>query len=130
MWMFHNRTLNNMINRLHERAIHECNLQTLAIEMYKLKNNLSPKLMQSLFTISTNPYKLRNNQTFYADNIDTVSNGSETISSRGPKTWDVTPAENQNSLCLHDFKRKIRKWKPQGCSCRLCKLYISSVGFI
>ena len=59
--MFHNRTLNNKINKLHERAlrlvyknenlsfielldmdnsvtIHQTNPQTLAIEMYKVKN--------------------------------------------------------------------------------------------
>ena len=58
VWMFHNRTINNKINRLHERAlrlvykddklsfqelldkdgavkIHERNLQRLAVEMYK-----------------------------------------------------------------------------------------------
>ena len=62
VWMFHNRTLNDKINKLQERAlrlvykdddltfqqlleknksftIHERNLQKLAIEMYKVKNN-------------------------------------------------------------------------------------------
>ena len=63
IWMFHSRTLNNRINNLHERAlrlvyndhissfeqllyrdksfsIHERNLQKLAVEMYKVKNNI------------------------------------------------------------------------------------------
>ena len=59
--MFHNRTINNKINRLHERAlrivykdepsdlldkngavkIHDTNLQRHAVEMYKGKNNIS-----------------------------------------------------------------------------------------
>ena len=64
VWMFHNRKLNNKINRLHERAlrivyknenltfqeildkdhsvtIHHRNLQRLATEMYKIKNKES-----------------------------------------------------------------------------------------
>ena len=64
-WMFHNKTLNNEINKLHERAlrlaydddnssfqellnlenpmtVHHRNLHKLATEMYKIKNNLSP----------------------------------------------------------------------------------------
>ena len=153
IWMFHNRTLNNKINRLHERAlrlvyknenstfedlldmdnsftIHDRNLQKLAKEMYKVKNNLCPSFIQSLFVISTNPYNLRNNQTFYAKNIHTVLNGSETISYRGPKTWDMVPCKIQNSQCLQEFNRKIKNWKPQGCSCRLCKIYICRIGFI
>ena len=60
VWMFHNRTINNKIYRLHERAlrivykdepsdlldkdgavkIHDTNLQRHAVEMYKGKNNI------------------------------------------------------------------------------------------
>ena len=70
--MFHNRTLNSKINGLHERTlrlvckdenltcqqllekgnsltIHQRNLQKLAVEMFKVKNKLSPLLVQELF---------------------------------------------------------------------------------
>ena len=83
VWMFHNRTLNNKINKLHERAlrivykndeltfkellekdnsitIHQRNLQRLAIEMYKINNHLSPLPMQELFTEKHNIHDLRN----------------------------------------------------------------------
>ena len=68
IWMFHSRTLNNKINKLHERAlrlvykdcissfenllnidIHERNLQKLATEMYKIKNNLSQSFLSDIF---------------------------------------------------------------------------------
>ena len=71
-WMFHSRTLNNRINTIHERvlrlvykdihltfeellsknnsfSIHHRNLKKLAIEMYKVKNNLAPTIMQNVF---------------------------------------------------------------------------------
>ena len=77
--MFHNRTINNKINRLHERVLrivynddklsfqelldrdgavklHERNLQRLAVEMYKVKNNMSPLPMQELFKDQPNRY--------------------------------------------------------------------------
>ena len=85
VWMFHNRTIINKINRLHEWAlrlvykdeklsfqelhdkdgavnIHERNLQRLAVEMYKVKHKLSPLPMQEFFKDQPNIYDLRNNR--------------------------------------------------------------------
>ena len=73
-WMCHSRTINNKINRLHERClrivysdktssfenllerdgsvtIHTRNLQTLATEMFKVYKNLSPATIADLFHV-------------------------------------------------------------------------------
>ena len=120
IWMFHSRTLNNQINKLHERAlrlvykdyissfenllnidntftIHERNLQKLATEMYKIKNNLSPSFLSDIFPQSQNPYELRNKNIFKTENIHTVFYGSETVSFRGPKAWALIPDNIKNS---------------------------------
>ena len=72
IWMFHSRTLNNKINRLHERclriiyndklsnfeellhkdnfvSIRHNNINALAIEMYKVVNGMSPEIMNEVF---------------------------------------------------------------------------------
>ena len=153
VWMFHNRTLNNKINKLHERAlrivysngeltfpelldkdnsitIHQRNLQRLAIEMYKIKNNLSPLPMQELFTQNLNMHDLRNKRCWETHNVRTVIYGTETIRYRGPKTWDLVPTKIEECKSLREFKDKIKQWKPEGCTCRLCKSYIHNIGFI
>ena len=153
VWMFHNRTLNNRINALHEKAlrlvyndsalsfenllsldesftIHHRNLQKLATEMFKIKNNLSPLFMNKVFSDSTNPYNLRNAPEFGTSNVHTVHNGTETVSFRGPKTWSLVPQAIKNSKSINEFKNKIKFWKPEGCTCRLCKTYIHNLGFI
>ena len=78
IWMFHSRTLNNKINRLHERclrviyndklsnfeellqkdhsvSIHHNNAHVLAIEMYKAVNGISPEIMNEVFKKRTIP---------------------------------------------------------------------------
>ena len=153
VWMFHNRTMNNRINSIHERAlkvaygdyessfeqllmkdnsvsIHHRNLQRLATEIFKIKNNLAPLFMNEIFCDSTPPYNLRNNATLRTSNIKSVYNGSETISHRGPQIWALVPDSIKCSKSLVEFKIKIKQWKPEGCTCRLCKTYIPQLGFI
>ena len=153
VWMFHNRTLNHKINKLHERAlrlvykdetltfqelldkddsvtVHHRNLQRLATEMYKIKNNLSPVPMQELFKEKINHYDLRNKSFWETDNVRTVKYGTETIRYMGPKTWDLVPCDIKVSKSLLEFKAKIKKWKPNGCTCRLCRPYIYNLGFL
>jgi hypothetical protein len=47
-----------------------------------------------------------------------------------PRTWNMLPENLKQIRSLEGFKRKIRKWKPTNCPCRICKHYIAGVGFI
>ena len=86
--------------------------------------------MDDIFPKNKNPYEMRCNNPFQGFNIRTVKNGSETISFRGPKIWEIVPNDIKNSISLNHFKEQIKKWKPIGCTCRLCKTYIHNLGFI
>ena len=153
VWMFHSRALNNRINKLHERAlrvvykdeslsfqqlldkdksvtIHHRNLQKLATEMYKLKNSLPPSLLKDILPECDNSYDLRSENPFLTYNVRTVLYGTETIAFRGPKTWAIIPTEIKQSKSLMEFKSKIKNWVPEGCSCRLCKVYVQYLGFL
>ena len=102
--MFHSRTTNNKTNRLYERAlrivysdfkssfegllmkdnsfsIHERNIQSLAIEIYKFLNGLSPSFLNIVFHKNiSNSYDLRHNKELYPRNPKTVRYGTETVS--------------------------------------------------
>ena len=153
VWMFHSRTLNRKIDQLHERAlrivyknenltfqelldkdgsvtVHHRNLRKLATEMYKIKNHLSPLPMQALFSEKVNRYNLRNKPSWERNNIRTVKYGTETIRNMSPKTWELLPNDIRESTSLTEFKVKIKKWKPEGCTCKLCRSYIYNLGFL
>ena len=152
-WMFHSRKLNNRINKLHERAlqlvyknpnlnfhdllireksfcIHHRNLQKLAIEMHKVKHNISTILFQELFPRYENSYNLRNNRCWQTSNVRTVGYGTESLLFRAQKTWQLLPESLKNSASLAQFKTLVKNWTPEGCTCRLCKMFINNLGFI
>ena len=152
VWMCHSRKMNNKINKIQERAlrimyddansmyeellkkdgsvtIHEKNIQMLAIEIYKVINGISPEIMKEIFLLkekdiyhSQFPFKSRN--------IRTVNYGTQSLGYLGPKIWSIIPENLKQVNSLNEFKIKIKKWKPTGCPCRLCKNYVYGVGFV
>ena len=141
--MFHNRRHNNKINRLHERilrivykdykssfakllsedklfTLHHKNVQKLAIEIYKIKNELCPKMLD-LFKEVAHLYNLRNGLISGSYKIKIVRYGTETITYIGPKIWSIISDEIRESASLETFRQKIKLWKPDSCLCRICK---------
>ena len=149
--MFHSCELNNKINRIHCRAlrivyqdhsstyesllerdksftIHERNIQTLGIELYKVAYGIAPEIMRLVFP--TRPQiKYPWENIFQTFNIKTVNWGSETLAHLGPKIWQMIPI-SLKKLPFSNFKKQIRTWKPVKCPCRICKFYLYGVGFI
>ena len=153
IWMFHSRTINNKINHLHERAlrivysdfkssfegllmkdnsfsIHERNIQSLVIEIYKFLNGLSPSFVNNVFHKNiSNSYDLQNRKELYSRNPKTVRYGTETVSYIVSKIWSKVPKTTKMGSLLESLKTKIGKWKPE-CSCCLCATYFHHVGFV
>ena len=99
--------------------------------MFKVANGMAPDIVSEIFQQKNkHPYLLRQNPIFYAPRIKSVYNGTESVSFLGPKIWQLVPVEMKKIESLEKFKKKIRKWVPKNCPCRLCKTYISNVGFI
>ena len=101
IWMFTSRYLNNALNSIQQRAlrliyndlpfdrilednkqksIHQKNIESLAIEIYKFRAGLTPPIMSDLFVTRENNYNLRNFQELESSLRRTVKFGTETIS--------------------------------------------------
>ena len=153
LWMCHSRTINNRINKIHERSlrivyrdeissyeqllvksesvtIHHKNIQVLATEIYKAINNLSSSLMSELFDKTESRYNLRKEKKIATCSIRTTKYGLNSISYLGPKIWDLVPNEIKRCDNLISFKQKIKSWRPENCPCTLCKVYIPNLGYL
>ena len=146
--------MNNKINRIHERSlriiynsytssfedllkkdnsinIHQRNIHSVAIEMYKVKNDLCPPFFKVFFQLNTatGPSTRRRN-TFKRSNVRTVK-GENSLRIFGPIVWnDMLPDNIKRSSSLIEFKRLIKSWVPENCPCNLCKTYLHGVGYL
>ena len=140
--MFGSRQTNNMINKIHERAlrivlndyfsdfetmllnmnditIHHRNIQTLIIELFKIKYELAPPIMDSLLNRRTICSNFRNLQWFQLERKRTVFCGLETISYRAPQLWTILPDNRARSLVISDLRSET-KGSRFGSGCQLC----------
>ena len=128
-WMSHSRTLNNRINGFYKIAlsliykdfssifsellekdksvIHHRNLPTLAYEIFNVKNNMAPEILTEIYPRKESNYSLRYSTALQGRSIKTVMYGSETISSLGPKIWDILPTELKKIVSPTLLKKKI-----------------------
>ena len=151
IWMFcYSRRLNTRINHIHERGlrivyedytssfaellrinesvcIHHRNIQLVAVEMFKVKNGLSPEIMKDIFQLATNPSV---EKTFLIPKVNGEYMGKLSLRYFGPVVWEtMLPNEFKSISDLEKFKEDIKKWVPSNCKCRLCKTYVAGLGF-
>ena len=105
---------------------HHKNLQLLALELFKCKNNLS-NITKEVFIHDENLKTTRQTSYFRSREIRTVFNGEESL---GPKIWEVLPEKFKEMNELESFNEGIKHWKPTSCPCRNCRTYINGVGFL
>ena len=154
VWMFHNRKVHAKINALHKRAlrilyhddvstfeellakagefsIHQRNIQFLAIEMFKAKNNVGPLLLKEIFIEREyNGPHLRTVPDFITPKVNTVTYGDDSLRSFGSKIWNLIPDDTKNVQNIDAFRSKIKNWVPKHCPCRLCRPFVQGVGYI
>ena len=134
IWVFCSCSLNNLLSRIHERAvrlihndhvspfqdilemtkektIHQSNLESLAKEIYKFLNGLLPPIMHDAFMIRNNKYNLRNFHCLYSTYKRTAKYGTETVTYRRSQIWKLVPEKTKNAPSFEIFKKGTRKWK-------------------
>ena len=119
-----------MINKIHERALrlilnhhtsdfdtllqnnndtcnNHRNIQTLMIEIYEMKNNLNPPIMDNMFERRNNTYNVRNFQEFATKRKRTVKMGLETLNYRSPQLWLILPENLRQINSLSQLKKAL-----------------------
>ena len=121
-----------MRNKVHERALrvilndhksdfetllqnnndvcnHHRNIQTLLIEIFKIKKGFAPPIMESILKGRKNTYNVRNFQEFGREKKRSVYFGLETMNYRSPQLWSLLPEHMTQFNSVDQFKRSVRQ---------------------
>ena len=90
--------------------VHENNIHTLLIEIYKSINNLSPPIMKYFFDMTNTRYDLRSKQLLILPQTSTYRYGTKALCFKGSLIWNTIPNKFQNIDNIEDFKKHIKDW--------------------
>ena len=71
---------------------------------------MAPEILTEKFPQKESNYSIRNSTTLQGRSIKTVTYGSETMSSLGPKIWDILPTELKRIVSPTLYKKNIPEW--------------------
>ena len=114
--------MKDLLEKDNSVSIHHKNLQALAVEMFEVHTKTSLEIMEEVFLVKKQrKYDLRNQTDFIISQVKSVNYGLE---------WERFLNDLKNKESVDSLKTAIKRWEPESCSCRLCKTYLKSIGYL
>ena len=143
-WMFCGKEGNKLITQSHHRAlrvllnendkdysdlllgcgtvdIHTRNLRLMLIEVYKSLHNISPGIMQNIFSVRQANYELRSGEALVVPSYVRYDStfGINTFDFRAVMAWNSLPSNVKSQTSVNLFKLALKRISPK-CSCKIC----------
>ena len=109
---------------------HDHSLQKLLPEIFGIKMNTAPEIVNGFFYIVECPYPIENELRFNYRNIRTVRCGIEVATFVGLRTWSYVPSELNMRILLNEFRSKIKTWEQENCLYKLYKIYLHRIDYL
>ena len=82
-------------------------ISSLAVELFKVKENLSNTIMSDVFPTRLLNYNLRSQTDFLRSTVNTTKFGLNSLRHFASKVWSMIPIEIKNSSTVEIFKSKL-----------------------
>ena len=105
-------------------------MKNMAVEIYKILNNMGPGYLSSLFVKPNVPYQLRDTNKLVQPLKRTTTFGIKYFAFLGAHLWNLLLHHIKESVSLYIFKSLIKKWSGPTCSCCVCSLVVWCFAFI
>ena len=112
----------SLLTRSNCETLHISRLKQIAIEVFKITNNLSPVYLKKYFELQDSRYETRGNkQNLKIGRHNTQKYGTQSFKHVGAKIWNELPNHFKGTLTLTEFKSLIDTWSQTNCSCNFCR---------
>ena len=95
-------------------------LRAIALEAFKILNNLSPVYLNDLLTFKNLSYSFRYTQTVEIPQVRTSRYGTRSFRFTAAKMWNNLPQHFRDITSYNVFKNQVNSWSGEACVCSFC----------
>ena len=97
-------------------------LRCIAVEIYKILNDMSPSYLNQLFVVRDTQYNFRDSNRLEQPRVKTTTYGIKSLRYSGAKLWNNLPVHLKSACSLNEFKSLLNKWSGPTCLCEVCNI--------
>ena len=101
-----NSSFKKLLKKDNSFTVHHRNIQSLATELFKVKENLSNTIMNDILQTRSLPYNLRSQTDFVRSFVNTSRFGLNPLRYFASKVWNIVPSDIKNASNHHIFKNE------------------------
>ena len=95
-------------------------LRAIALEAFKILNNLSLVYLNDLLTFKIFSYSFRYTKTVEIPQVRTYRYGTRSFRSTAAKMWNNLPQDSREITSYNVFKKQVNSWSGEACVCSFC----------
>ena len=111
----------NLLIKAKIPSLHVRRTRTMAIETFKIINNLAPIVLSDLLKKKENRYNFRYINLLQIPHVNTTRYGKNSFRYAAPALWNSLPEKFRNCTTFNQFKNLISFWNGKDCTCLACQ---------
>jgi hypothetical protein len=109
-----------LLQKANMNTLYLCRLRSIAIETFKIMNNIGPNYLSDLLEEKSHEHDMRSKRNVTQPKVNSVSYGINSFRYKGAKIWNSLPNNLKHCLTLEEFKMLIKTWYGPQCNCQMC----------
>ncbi|KAL4227059.1 hypothetical protein ACF0H5_015033 [Mactra antiquata] len=110
-----------LLNKINMPSLQVRRMRTIAIETFKILNNLAPTVLTDLLIKKDNKYNFRYSNVLQIPKVNSNKYGKNSFRFAAPTLWNTLPNEFRLCTSFGQFKSLVSNWNGKCCNCAYCK---------
>ncbi|MCU7801407.1 MAG: reverse transcriptase family protein, partial [gamma proteobacterium symbiont of Lucinoma myriamae] len=117
----HSSSYEELLQKANIPTLHVRRLRVMALETFKILNNIAPTVLSNLVSLRESKYSFRYSNILQVPQVRTSSFGKNSFKYTAAVLWNSLPEEFRKVNSFNHFRSLISNWTGNLCKCNICR---------